>query len=85
MGVRICFRITMTGDDGKPEQHGMCFELKHVKEGVTAEQLAACLDKQGLIDVVGLTGHVTPEQMELITPEQFDAEFSDEDMVDIDA
>lgn len=85
MDVRICFRITMTGDNGEPEQHGMCFELQHIKEGVTAEQLAACIDKQGLINATGLAGIVTPDQMELITPEQFDAEFADEDMVDIDA
>ena len=85
MDVRICFRITMAGDNGEPKQQGISLNISNVKEGITAEQLGACINKQGLIASAGLIGIVTPEQMELISAEEFDKLFGDEDMVDINA
>ena len=85
MDVRICFRITIPGDNGEPKQHGMCLELNHVREGITAELLGACINKQRLIDAACLTGIVTPDQMEMISPEEFDKLFSEDDLVDVDA
>lgn len=86
MDVRVCFRIRVKGDDGQEETHGMCLEGFGLKDGVTAEQIADVLDKQKLIDAACLTGIVTSDQMELITPEEFDAEFGDDliDVMDVD-
>jgi len=82
MKVRICYKITLTGENGQPEHHGMSLELDAIKEGITYQQLAAVIDKQKLIDMACLTDVVKPDQMELITPEDFDKEFGD-DLEDI--
>lgn len=77
MRKRICFRITIDG-----EAHGMGIELE-LKDSSTYDPTTADIDKRGLLELVGLD--VDPDQVELITPEQFDAEFNPEDLEEIDA
>ena len=75
--MKVCYRVTIT-QDGETGTYGLSIEAQGIRDEVTYEQLAASVDKQLLIDKVGLHGVVTPEQMEVITPEQFAAEFGDE-------
>ena len=82
MKMRLCYKITIPGENGESKSYGLSLEQDGVKEGVTYQQLAAVIDKQKLIDAVCLTGTVTPDQMELIDPDEFDKEFGD-DLEDI--
>lgn len=82
MKMRFCYKITITGEVGKPEPHGMCFEIEGVKPGLDYRELASLIDKQVLIDNCCLTGIVSPEQMELMDPDEFDKEFPD--LIDAD-
>lgn len=82
MKMRLCYKITIPGENGEPHSYGLSIEQDGVKDGVTYQQLAAVIDKQKLIDAVCLTGTVTPDQMELIDPDEFDKEFGD-DLEDI--
>lgn len=76
--MKVCYRVTVT-QDGETGTYGLSIEADGVKDETTYEQLAAAVDKQLLIDKVGLTGVVKPEQMEVITQEQFAAEFGDDE------
>ena len=78
MVLRVCYRVTIPGENGQEEHHGMCIEGDCVKESVTAEQIDALLDKQKLIAAMGLPGVVSPDQMKLISAEELDAEFGDD-------
>lgn len=82
--MKVCYRVAVT-KDGETSTYGLSIEVDGVKDETTYEQLAAAVDKQLLIDKVGLTGVVKPEQMEVITPEQFAAEFGDDEPSNGDA
>lgn len=77
MKKRICFSITV---DGEP--HGMSIELE-LKDSSTYDPTTAGIDKKGLMELIGFD--VSEDQVEVISPEQFDAEFSREDMEEFNA
>lgn len=74
MKKRICFRIKLNGD---PKAYGMSIELE-LKDGSTYDPETAGIDKVGLLEAVGL--NIRPDQIELIAPERFDAEFSPDNL-----
>lgn len=82
MKVRLCYRITIPDENGEMQSYGMALELDQIKEGVTHRDIDAVVDRQKLLDLACLAETVTPEQMELMDPDEFDAEFGD-DLEDI--
>ena len=76
MKKRICFRITQDGG-----AYGMSLEFE-LKDGSTYDPSTANIDKKGLMEAFGIP--CSPDEVELISPEQFDAEFPPEDLEEID-
>ncbi len=73
--VRICFRITIDGE----EPLGMALMLDGIRDDVTYEELAKNVNKTKVLELTCLDGVATPDQMEIITQEQFEEEFCKDD------
>lgn len=80
MKLRICFKVNGLARDeaGLPCPAGMCLSMEAEKE-IPYEQLCAAVDKEALLHLAGLDTLVTPDDMEFITPEEYDREYGDED------
>lgn len=77
MTKRICFRITHEGN-----AYGMSIDLE-LKDDSTYDPANADIDKDGLMELIGLDPALL--HVELISPEQFDAEFDQEDLEEVNA
>lgn len=76
MKQRICFRITQGG-----AAYGMSLEFE-LKDGSDYDPSTADIHKQDLMEAFGIP--CSPDEVELISAEEFDAEFPPEDLEEID-
>ena len=78
MKMRLCFKVTVPGEDGDYAPMGVAMTVDGFREDVTYQQVVNAVNKQRLIDSIGMSGIITPEQVVPITPEEYDAEFPDD-------
>jgi len=83
MRLRICFKVNglATDEDGNPAPTGACLDLGEVSEPIPYEVLTEpfCFKEnvESLLKMVFLDRCVTPEDIEIITPEEYDRDFGD--------
>lgn len=89
MDITLYFRVRVNGEDGSllPGTYGVSMEMDGFKEGVTYQEVAEAVNKEKMVEAIGLAGIVSPENFDVITPEEFAAEFPDfgKDEVEINA
>lgn len=78
MKMRLCFKLTVPDEDGEDFSMGVALTVDGFREDVTYQQAVNAVNKQRLIDSICMTGIVTPEQVVPLTPEEYDAEFTDD-------
>lgn len=79
MKQRICFTVNGLARDenGEPCPAGMCLSFDTAKE-VPYEQLCAAVDKEALLRLACLDSIVTANDLQFITPEEYDREYGDD-------
>lgn len=79
MKIRICFRVRglAVDEDGNPAPAGICLSVGESDEPVDYQRLTKDLDKEAFLRMTCLDKIVGPEDMELITPEEYDQEFGE--------
>lgn len=79
MELRICFEVSVV-DDGKPCSFGMQMSLGETSQNVEYETLAKSVDIEKLISVACLdTMGVKRENIRIISPEEYDNLYGDEE------
>ncbi len=79
MRIRICFKVNGLAEDenGNPAAAGLCIDLGESDKDIEYEKLTAAVNKEGVLKMACLDGTVKPEDMEFITPEEYDKEYGD--------
>lgn len=78
MKTKICFRVRglAVDENGLPAPAGLCMEMETDKPIETPyEELAASIDKLALLRILCLEGIVSPDDVEIISPEEYDNEY----------
>lgn len=81
MKIRMCFRIKglAVDENGSPAPAGLCIDLGETDKEIDYAALAKKVDKAAVLKMACLDGSASPEDVEVITPEEYDKEFGDSD------
>lgn len=87
MRLRIAFKIwgVIKNEDGSPHPIGVCLDAGETEADIPYEELAAHINKEAILEHLGMSGTVHPDDMELITPEEYDQEYGAEEESDVAA
>lgn len=78
MKERVCFRIRIGDGNGNYDYVGIEMVIE-LKRPVDYTELAARIDKNAVLKQCCLDGIASADDVEVITPEEFDCEFGDRD------
>lgn len=81
MKLKIYFRVKDLAIDeaGRHCPAGMCLDLGQINREIPYEKIASNIDKEKILKYLMLTDKVSPEDMEIITPDEYQREFGDDD------
>ena len=79
--VRICLEINGVAEDdqGNPCPAGLQITLGETDEEIPYEELTKDLDISKLLAGAGLSSFAKPEDVTIITPEEYDERYGDEE------
>ena len=81
--VRLCFEVDGLAEDehGNPGPCGlaMTIEIENLDEPPAYEKLAAAVNIPGVLKEFCLDGIVKPEDVRIITPEEYEERYGDEE------
>ena len=79
MKLRICFEIDGLGvdEDGNPVPAGLAMTLGETEKKVDYQEFAQNISIEGVLKSVCLDGIVKPEDVRIITPEEYDEKYGD--------
>lgn len=77
--LKIYFRVKnlCEDDDGNPCDGSMVMNLGEQKEDIDYNKVAGALNKEILLEWVGLKNFFTVDDFEIITPEEYEREFGE--------
>ena len=77
--LRVCFEVNGFAEDenGNPCPAGLQMTIGDAKKEVEYGELTRNIDIEKVIDYAGLSGIVKPEDVRIITPEEYDERFGD--------
>lgn len=77
--LRVCFEVKGFAEDenGNPCPAGLQMNIGNVKKEIEYEKLTQNIDIEKVIEYAGLSGIVKPEDVRVITPEEYDERFGD--------
>lgn len=75
--LRVCFEINGFAEDenGNPCPAGLQMNIGNANKEIEYEKLTANIDIEKVIEYAGLSGIVKPEDVRIITPEEYDERF----------
>ena len=81
MKLRICFEIDGLAEDeyGNPAPAGLDITLGETEKQIDYQDLARNINVDGVLKSVCLDGVVKPENVRIITPEEYDEKYGYED------
>ena len=77
--LRVCFEINGFAEDenGNPCPAGLQMNIGNANKEIEYEKLTENIDIEKVIEYAGLSGIVKPEDVRIITPEEYDERFGD--------
>lgn len=77
--LRVCFEAYGLNwdDDGTPVPVGLQMSIPGAKKMIPYEQLTSSLNLAAVIELLGFKGVIQPEDLRIITPEEYDERFGD--------
>ena len=81
MKLRICFEIDGLGVDegGNPAPAGLAMTLGKTEKKVDYQEFAKNISIESVLKTVCLDGIVKPEDVRIITPEEYDEKYGDDE------
>lgn len=80
MKVRVCFELCTRDEAGNIESiFGLAMTIGESGKEIDYQQLTATINKEGVLRTTCLDGIVKPEDMKIITPEEYDEKYGDEE------
>ena len=80
MKVRVCFELSTRDDDGNIDgTFGLAMTIGESDKEIDYQQLTATINKEGVLRTAALDGFVKPEDVKIITPEEYDEKYGDEE------
>ena len=78
---RICFEVAGLGQDetGLPAPAGMQIDFGEVEKDFDYAEVTKDLNIPGILEYMHLTGIIQPENVTIITPEEYDAKYEEEE------
>lgn len=79
--VRICLEIDGIAQDeqGNPCPAGLQIDLGETDQTIDYQELTSALNIPGILNMTCLSAHVKPEDVRVITPEEYDERYGDEE------
>lgn len=81
MKVRVCFEIDGLAETehGTPASAGLDLVIGASDKPIDYWELTRTIDKAGVLRMCGLEGTVEPEAVKLITPDEYDLKYVDDE------
>ena len=81
MKLRICFEINGLGmdEEGNPAPVGLGMVLGETEKKIDYWEFARNISIEGVLRVTCLDGIVKPEDVRIITPEEYDEKYGDDE------
>lgn len=80
MNVRICFELSTRDDDGNINgTFGLAMTIGESDKEIDYQKLTATINKEGVLRTAGLVDFVKSEDVKIITPEEYDEKYGDEE------
>lgn len=75
--LRICFEVTglAFNDDGTPSPAGLQLDLGETEKEIDYAQLSADVNIPGILSLFGLEGMIDPENVKVLSPEEYDKRY----------
>lgn len=79
--LRVCFEVNGFAEDenGNPCPAGLQMSIGDAKKEIEYEKLTENIDIEKVLDYAGLSGFVKPEDVKIITPEEYDRLYGEGD------
>lgn len=79
--IRICFEIFGLGEDenGNRAYAGACLTLGETEKEIDYAELVKNINKGELLELCLLGGSFSPDDVRIITPEEYDSEYGSDD------
>lgn len=84
MKVKLFFEVGYLDDVGERGALGVALDIGESDGPVDYEALAKSVDKDRILYLCGLAGVVGPEDMTILTPEEYDLKYGDDAEEEID-
>ena len=80
MDIRICFELCTRDENGDIDSMlGLAMTIGESDGEIDYPKLVASINKEGILQTTCLDGIVKPEDMKIITPEEYDEKYGDEE------
>ena len=80
MRVRVCFELNTRDEAGNVDStFGLAMTIGESEKEIDYKQLTAAINKEGVWRTACLDRAVKPEDMKIITPEEYDEKYGDEE------
>ncbi len=79
MKVKVCFEVKWTDGNGDPSLFGLAMTIGESASPVDYGKLTRSINKEAVLRVCGLDDLVKPEDMTVITPEEFALKYGDDE------
>lgn len=79
MKIRVCFELSTRDEDGNINStFGLAMTIGESEKEIDYQKLTALINKEGVLRMACLDGIVKPEDMRIITPEEYDREYGED-------
>lgn len=79
MKIRACFELFTRDEGGNiSDTFGLSMTIGESEKEIDYQALTASINKEGVLQTVCLDGIVRPEDMRIITPEEYDRKYGDD-------
>lgn len=76
MKIRVCFELSTRDESGNINgTFGLAMTIGESEKEIDYQKLTASINKEGVLRTACLDGIVKPEDMRIITPEEYDREY----------
>lgn len=80
MKIRVCFELSTRNEAGNVDStFGLSMTIGESGKEIDYQKLTASINKEGVLRTACLDSIVKPEDMRIITPEEYDEKYGDEE------
>ncbi len=78
MEIRVCFELSSRNESGNIDStFGLAMTIDESEKEIDYQKLMSSINKDSVLRIACLDGIVMPEDMKVITPEEYDLKYGD--------